>query len=162
MKMYDYNGEQDEYYRLGKGGCYFLCLCRIGQEFVKKRTGQDHDIDILEIFKMAKEKKFVENNCYVNNPSGVLFLVTGERWWVEKAKTKDYPQFDDRDYVDSVINVANNLGSGHFTHKVYEPLSQRFDNEIWGYRHLYVYKANKREEAQKPFFRLDRCEVKMV
>ena len=141
--MKQYNGEQDEYYRLGKGGCYFLCLVRIGQDYVESRTGHVYDIDILEIFRSAKEKKYIESNCYVNSPSGVLHLVTGERWWVEKTTSKDYPRFEDRDYIDSVINISNNQGGGHFTHKTYEPLSQRFDNEIWGYRHLYVYKRQK-------------------
>ncbi len=142
--MKQYNGEQDEYYKLGKAGCYFLCLCRVGQEYVKRRSGVEYNIDILDAFRVAKQKKYVEDNCYVANPSGVLYLVTGERWWVEKGKSKEYPKFDDRDYIDSVINIANNHGGGHFFTKYYEPLTKGFpNNEVWGYRHLYVYKKNK-------------------
>lgn len=104
---------------MGANGCYFICLCKLGEEITK------NEVDYLRIAEKAINHGYIDfnkkdfedkNNFYVRQPWGVLELITGESWNVRKevgiydAKDNEYEVWF---WATSQTNADK--GIGHFT-----------------------------------------------
>lgn len=68
---------------LGASGCYFLSLLHL----------VDADLNALTLYDLSVRKKYLDYDCFVENPAGILNLATGYKWTVryENADYKTLP-----------------------------------------------------------------------
>ena len=73
---------------LGNYACYFFSLVDIAE----KVTGKS--FDVISAISDAIQERYIDfnyknyddsDNCYVNNPCGVLYMLTGRSWTVKKV-----------------------------------------------------------------------------
>ena len=86
------NGLQNQLAAMGESSCYFLSLVKIAEEVIRDR------IDLIWAFDSCVTKRYVRfiyskpedgDNCYIDNPLGVLKLLTGRNWNYHKVTDKE-------------------------------------------------------------------------
>ena len=84
-------GIQNQLTALGESSCYFLCLCKIAEE------ANTQPIDIVNSFDLCVGEKYIRfnynkpddgDNCYIDNPSGILELLTRKTWSYRRITTQ--------------------------------------------------------------------------
>lgn len=137
--IYDYWGEQDIYYNIGKSGCYFLSICRMCQQWLEDKYKIAHEIDIVNIYKQALKLNYIRKDCYLYNPSGLCELITGYKWWVEKKDKLEIETYKNKKYYTYIWCQPNNIGGNHFACRHYEPLGHRVGTNPISYGLFYVF-----------------------
>lgn len=70
-----YIGIQTKLKNIGDGGCLFLCLCSIIEEFTNK------PIDLLTVIQQSMAKKWITDDYEVKDALELLKAFTGKKWY---------------------------------------------------------------------------------
>lgn len=65
---------------IGKGGCYYLAMVKGAEDNI------NHRIDAVEKYEVVTSSKFMDTDCYVNDPAAVMHVLTGKNWAVRHDK----------------------------------------------------------------------------
>lgn len=118
IKLSDF--PQSFFLSLGKGGCYFFCLCDVARQYLKDKGCVLDSVDYLATAHKAIDAGYITfdmknfasgDNFFIKNPVGILEMLTGVKWSVA-LKNKDYiptPQ----DYIVEYWSRDNGK-TGHF------------------------------------------------
>lgn len=71
--------------RLGESGCYFISLLRL----VKSEN------IAISLYRQALHEGFIDADCFVRDPAGVLRLAAGGRWSVRHEDAEYQPKSDE-------------------------------------------------------------------
>lgn len=71
---------QHEFEMIGRYGCYMLCLI--------KASGKNVD-DALTYYRLFKNMRWIDDECYVKDPSSILSYLTNEDYSVKKSTIKE-------------------------------------------------------------------------
>ena len=58
--------------KIGKNGCYFLSLVFFAEKIINKT------IDVVELYTKAVAKKWMGEDCFLNDPASLLSYLTGK------------------------------------------------------------------------------------
>ena len=104
---------------MGESGCYFLCLCKLGEKETNK------SVDYLRIAEICINKGYVNfneknyndiDNFFVSNPCGVLEVITGQKWNVRKESgIYDTKENELEIWFWATSQKNADKGIGHFT-----------------------------------------------
>ena len=87
-------------------GCYFFALLRWSEII----TGNQYsEADAIQLFELCRYKGWIDNECFVSDPVGILNFCIGEKKYREVIKAETPPQ--SRIY----IVYQKKPGHGHFT-----------------------------------------------
>lgn len=64
---------------IGREGCLFLVLCSIADEWNESQHNQRH-VDILQLYIQCRDKGYLAEGFFCNNPCKILELATGMEW----------------------------------------------------------------------------------
>jgi len=59
--------------KIGKSGCYFLCLVYIAEKNKKSK------IDIFDLYEKGLKEGWFDNDCYMENPAGMMSYLFGKK-----------------------------------------------------------------------------------
>lgn len=59
--------------RIGKSGCYFIALAYIAESITGKI------IDILSLYEKALQEKWLDYDCFMNNPAAMMSYLLGRK-----------------------------------------------------------------------------------
>lgn len=106
---------QEMYQKIGKNGCYLLCLYDVALEY----TSELRYPDFNDVFYFI-QNGWLNDDMFVKNPEAILKYLTGVYWNVEKRSC--VPQGDNKKHF--VIRCYNYMGSTHFFRTSFDPLSK--------------------------------------
>lgn len=70
-----YSGLQTLLGSCGNGGCLFLCLCSIAEEYLGK------PIDLIDAIQVSRSRKWIHDDFWVADSPAILNYLTGKRWY---------------------------------------------------------------------------------
>jgi hypothetical protein len=111
---------QRKFLTLGQSGCYYLCLWKIAE---LADRAMYHDPIVL--FDRGLDHGYLLEDCFVQDPPGVLWLATGRRWRVRK----EGPDYQERPGEYVVIRYERKVPMKTLAHFVLKIGSS--DTDIW-------------------------------
>jgi hypothetical protein len=100
--------------RIGKDGCYFLCLVRLAEEIIGDR------IDAIDVYLFAVDRQWMDQDCFMVQPNRVLEHMTGVRWSVRK-QDKTYQTQPGEKEVLRYERTQGRVTYAHFVLPDYDP-----------------------------------------
>jgi len=100
--------------RIGKDGCYFLCLVRLAEEIIGAR------IDAINVYLFALDRQWMDQDCYMVQPHRVLEHMTGVRWSVIKQDKTYQPQPGEKEVL-RYERTEGRTTLAHFVLSDYDP-----------------------------------------
>ena len=102
---------------LGEYGCYFLSLLHLVTS----------DYAALSLFQLALDKKYINDDCYINDPSAVLKLAAGGKWDIRKENADYKPTRDELEILrferkTTGMTYSHFVTGDGFGNVVYDPL----------------------------------------
>lgn len=70
---------QKDFERIGAEGCYLLSLVKAAE------IQAGRYIDPYRVYIEALGKQLIKENCFINDPAGIMALMLGGRWGFEKV-----------------------------------------------------------------------------
>ncbi len=58
--------------KIGKSGCYFLCLVYIAEKYTKTK------IDVFDLYEKGLKEKWFDNDCYMEFPAKMMSYLIGK------------------------------------------------------------------------------------
>ena len=103
---------------LGKGGCYFFCLWKLARDL----TGVYQDP--YRLYWEAVRSGFLTEDCWVQNPPGVLALATGQTNWKVRHEGPAY-QVKEGEYEVLRYGLKTAVGeAAHFVLPAWDPYGE--------------------------------------
>ena len=106
---------------LGKAGCYFLSMVHIAESCLSNRR-----IDAIEKFLDCVQKGYCREDCFVENPAGVMNVLYGGRWEYHK-EGPDYQPVNGEFEILRFERATPEMVYSHFVYRdragcIYDPL----------------------------------------
>lgn len=136
--MREHEPRQVVFVNLGENSCYLSCLVDIAEEF-----NGDQRIDTVMVFLHGQKLGYVRDDCYLNLPEKVLFLMTGKAWVVRKEKS-NYSALPNEYEVQRWEHATTSKTYSHFIRPKYDPLG---DSNTVKYGHLVSKRIFKLKET---------------
>ena len=101
-------GVQNDFAAIGKDGCYFLSIVAAAERELGKA------LDVYAAYKALLARKLIEEDCYINDPAGIMAYLCGGTWaWLKKDDT-----YQQKPGEVVILRFARNEGMTEIAHFV--------------------------------------------